>query len=225
MSLRRIGVIGDIHAEDDRLAAALAHLRALGAERILAVGDIVDRSGGDVDRCCALLASHDVLAVRGNHDRWIVANEMRMLSGAHLLADLEPSSREFLAALPKTRMLSTVAGDLLLCHAVGEDDMVRLHEDDEGYALTCNDALQAVLASGVPLMVCGHTHNPMVRAFAGLTVINAGTLQRDSAPCFLFADLERRTVQFFDVEDPRQIRESLRFAFGRAGQDVWGSGF
>jgi len=222
MTLRRIGAIGDIHTEDERLASALAHLRSRGVERILSVGDISD-GRGDINRCCALLDAPDVLGVRGNHDRWLLANDMRVLLHAQTLSDLVPTARKFLASLPPTRTLKTIAGDLLLCHAVGDDDMIRLREDDEGYALTANDALQAVLASGVPFMVCGHTHQPMVRAFVGLTVINAGTLHRDFAPCFCEIDFENRVVQFFDIEDPHAIHDSLRFTFGAPGQDVWGS--
>ena len=223
MSLRRIGAIGDIHTEDERLAAALAHLRARGVEKILSVGDIAD-GRGDINRCCALLDAPDVIAVRGNHDRWLLANDMRVLRDAQTLTDLVPTARRFLGSLTPTYVLSTIAGDLLLCHAVGNDDMVRLHEDDDGYALTSNDALQKVLVSGVPFMVCGHTHHPMVRALSGLTVINAGTLHRDFAPCFCEIDFEHRAVQFFDLEDPHAIRDSLRFTFGAPGQDIWGGG-
>ncbi len=221
--LTRFGAIGDIHAEDERLAAALAHLRAQGTEKILSVGDIVD-GVGDVNRTCALLRAPDVIAVRGNHDRWLLGNELRILVHAHQRDQVEDAAIEFLATLPPTRTLQTLAGDLLLCHAVGDNDMVRLHEDDEGYALSSNDALTKVLLSGVPFMVCGHTHHPMVRTISGLTVINAGTLHREFAPCFCLVDLAERVAQFYDIDDPRRIRESLRFSFGRPGQDVWGSG-
>jgi hypothetical protein len=38
----------------------------------------------------------------------------------------------------------------------------------------------------------------MVRAFPGLTIINAGTLHPDYSPCFLQIDFRRAVVSFFD---------------------------
>ncbi len=224
--IRRFAAIGDVHGEDAFLAAALDHLASERLDAILCVGDIVD-GRGDVERCCELLRARNALVVRGNHERWVLADTMRQLRHATLRDDLPPRIVEWLSALPATRTLKTIAGDLLLCHAVGEDDMIRLREDDEGYALTENRALQAVLASGVELMVCGHTHQPMVRTLSGLTVINAGTLHRDDAPGFVVVDLDAKHAKFFTIDDAGTLRihESVTIPFGRAGQDVWGSGF
>jgi hypothetical protein len=41
-TLDRIGLIGDIHAEDASLALSLRVLGDAGADRVMAVGDIVD---------------------------------------------------------------------------------------------------------------------------------------------------------------------------------------
>lgn len=77
--LKRIAAIGDIHAEDARLERALAHMAAVEVDAILAVGDIVD-GPGDVNRCCEMLQARGVHVVRGNHDRWLANNEMRVPS-------------------------------------------------------------------------------------------------------------------------------------------------
>jgi predicted phosphodiesterase len=69
--IRRFGAIGDVHAEDGLLRAALSHLESAGVDALLCVGDIVD-GRGDVDACCTLLAEHGVLSVRGNHERWML---------------------------------------------------------------------------------------------------------------------------------------------------------
>lgn len=52
----RLGLIGDVHAEDERLAAALEVFAAERVDRALCTGDVVD-GHGDIDRTCALLAS------------------------------------------------------------------------------------------------------------------------------------------------------------------------
>lgn len=131
---------------------------------------------------------------------------------AHQARDLDPKSLGYLAALPVTRHMKTIAGPLLLCHGLGEDDMARLRPYDEGYALECIDALAELRASDLTMVVCGHTHERMVRRFGALTFVNAGTLAPDISPCFVVVDLEARLVQFYDLDDDARIREAERIA-------------
>ena len=162
--LTRFGVIGDVHAEDDALAAAIDFLEREKVDRILAVGDLVD-GRGDVNRVVRLLREHDVPTVRGNHERWFLGGGFDELPMATRREELDDAGETwaFLAALPATRRFDTVAGSLLLCHGVGDDDMALLRDFDDGYALESNDALQRLLSStGAPAFVaCGHTHRRM----------------------------------------------------------------
>ena len=197
MPLSRIGIIGDVHACDARLEAALHFLRDRNVEKILCVGDIAD-GWGDGQRCCELLQSFDVAVVRGNHDRWLLNGEMRDLDDSVALASLSQNAVSFLRALPKTRAFSTTRGPLLLCHGVGENDMNKLTPDDYGYALECNDDLQKLIAAGTfAFAVGGHTHARMVRRFGNLTFINAGALPDWSGPCFALADFSVGAVEFY----------------------------
>lgn len=206
--LRRLALFGDLHAEDERLALALTWLKGQPVDALVSVGDIAD-GHGDLERTCDLLQAHGVLAVRGNHDRWLVADEVRSLSRAHHRADLSAPALAFLSALPPTRRLATARGDLLVCHGVGDDDMIRLRPDDDGYALESNFALTALLADrSLRLVVGGHTHRRMVRSFARpgappLVFVNPGTFHRDDEPGFAVLDLERAAVDFINmVEGP-----------------------
>jgi hypothetical protein len=140
---------------------------------------------------------------------------MRDLAMAHRARELAPETRAYLGSLPATRRLGTVTGPLLLCHGLGEDDMARLRPHDDGYALACIDALPALRASDVALVVGGHTHQRMVRRFGALTIVNAGSLvgrAQDEAACFLLADLDAGFVQFFDLDSEANVREAERFA-------------
>jgi predicted phosphodiesterase len=206
-ALRRFGAVGDIHAEDAFLAVALAHLGRQQVEQVFAVGDIAD-GRGDLDRCCRLLDRYDVVTVAGNHDRWLLAAQMRDLPGATATDSLGEAARSYLSALPRTRRVETIAGTLLLCHGLGENDMAKVGPDDEGYALEANDELQRILQTDVSIVVCGHTHRRMVRRFGALTVINAGTLHHGNRPGFLTADLETKIIQFYDVDDEGQVKEA-----------------
>jgi predicted phosphodiesterase len=210
--LTRAALIGDVHAETVRLRAALAHV-ADTVDAVLCVGDIVD-GPGDVNETCDILRAAEVLAVRGNHDRWLLSGEMRELPDAHPVAQLSSASRAFLSALPATRELATAAGQLLLCHGLGEDDMMGLHPDDDDFLVKVNVPLQRLLENHrFDIVVNGHTHRRMVRTVGTLTIINAGTLHRRYAPGFLVADFAARSVLAFDVDGEGQVTEAERINF------------
>jgi len=187
-SYRRIGLIGDIHAEDRSLELALDFLESQGVDLVAATGDIAD-GPGSVDRCCALLEAHRVVVVRGNHDRWLLAGTARTLPSATPPDQVSAESRRLLAQLPEMVELDTEQGRALLCHGLGPNDMAKVAPDDMGYALESNDDLQNLLRGGAYRFILnGHSHRRMVRHFDGVTLINAGTLLRYHHPCFLELD-------------------------------------
>ena len=197
--LGRFAAIGDLHGEDVRLEGVLTWLSGQGIDAVLAVGDLVD-GAGDLDRCCALLTAHDALVVRGNHDRWLLEEPF-----AHEPGFLTRDTLLFLCALPVTRRMSTLRGDLMLCHGVGDDDMVRLHPQGQETSRAAAHALDGLLADPeLRLVVGGHTHRRMVRSFARpggapLHFINPGTLHRGYPASFAVVDLERGQVEFHEV--------------------------
>lgn len=207
--LARVGALGDIHAEDEALFAALRFLRAQRLDAILAAGDVMDGLG-DADRCCALLRDCGVLTVQGNHDRWFLEGSMRGLDV--ITKDLAEPHRAWLSALPATRRFETPLGPLLLCHGIGEDDMSVLKSHTDDYTLRWLTALVELQRDpDVALMLAGHTHERMVRKLEGLTAINAGTLHRECGPGFLVVDFEARAVEAYEIHDGA-VRSAERYA-------------
>ena len=202
-TLRRIGIIGDIHGEDKLLAAALTFLQALpGLDALLCTGDLPGRNPGDkgnVGRCCRLLQRAGVQTVRGNHDRWFFADKGGR-DDAPPGPPLSDSEREFLRTLPPTRTYQTTLGGLLLCHGVGTHDMEEIRPGDSEAIVSLSFPLHALHQdTATRLMVGGHTHRRMVRTFDHLTLINAGTLVAAHDPGFAVADFALRTVQFYNL--------------------------
>ncbi|MBI3272573.1 MAG: metallophosphoesterase family protein [Planctomycetes bacterium] len=196
---RRLGLIGDVHAEATALRACLAFLDGQSIDAVLQVGDIVD-GPGDVNACCRLLREAGVLAVRGNHERWFLEGSMRGWPEATPTSEVEAEAREYLAALPIVRRLETSAGRLLLCHGLGGNDMARVQPDDTGYALEANDELQRLVRlPSIQVVVNGHTHRRMVRRLGRLLLINAGSLCRQDEPCVAILDLDACVVRFHVV--------------------------
>lgn len=212
--VERLGIIGDVHTEHQRLAAVLEHFAGLALDRVVCTGDVPDGplDARAVDACCAALQRAGVLIVSGNHDRWLQDGEMRELPGATDPGELSESSVEFLAGLPATVDFESAAGRVLLCHGIGTNDMASVQPFDHGLALANNEALQGLLAEGrYRYVISGHTHRPMVRAIGSLIVINAGTLLRDHAPCCAVADFGARRLQFFDVGDQGAVTPAAAF--------------
>lgn len=198
--IERIGVIGDIHTEDVLLKNAIGVLKGRGVDVVLATGDIAD-GRGSLDACCDLLVANGVIAVRGNHDRWLLAGSARDLSDATPTDSISDRTRAFLEKLPRMVEIRTIAGLALLCHGLGPNDMAKVRPDDCGYALESNDDLQNLIRDGsFRWVINGHSHGPMVRAFPGVSIINAGTLHRDYSPCFVEIDFRRSIVSFFGFD-------------------------
>ena len=102
--------------------------------------------------------------------------------GLRSLSSGQNALRSILPAHSRRRTrhcLARLRGAMLLCHGFGEDDMATVRPEDEGYALESNFALQALMESRKHrFVICGHSHQPMVRSIQPLTIINAGTLDR-----------------------------------------------
>jgi predicted phosphodiesterase len=175
-SVTRVGVIGDVHACDARLAALLADLATRGLDAIWCVGDIVT-GPGDPDRCVELLTAAGAVTVRGNHDRWCLDGTGSDLRNGHRLDALQPDTAAFLRSLPATHeALAPDGTPILLCHGLAANDMNGIREDDFGYALEVNDELVALRGGGRRIVVKGHRHQPAIWRVGSLTLIDAGTL-------------------------------------------------
>ncbi len=207
--IRRVGLIGDLHAEHEALAFVLAELERLGAETLLQVGDIADGEG-DLEATIGLLEQRRVLAVRGNHDRWLLGGQARELPYATPVHDVSPFVRAFLTGLPAVREFRSPRGNVLLCHGLGSDDMAGVKPEHEGRDISDNAPLQALIAERrYRFVLNGHTHRPMLRTFGPLSIINAGALHRAYERSFTYVDFERGELVRFrhpGGELPRDIR-------------------
>lgn len=209
--LKRIGVLGDIHCENARLAAALQFFQTQNLDMICAVGDIVD-GPGDPNLTIELLQQHRVVAVRGNHERWLLKNEMRGLPDAQTRFDFNALSWVYINNLPAQLKFETIAGRMLLCHGLGADDMAGVWPFDDTMTLHSNYALwRLVNSEEFAFVVNGHTHQRLVISFGEMTIINAGTLYRKHKPCFCVADFERSFAQYFNVDSDGEIETAEVF--------------
>ncbi len=196
----RLGVIGDVHGEHQRLECALRLFDRERVDEVVCVGDVIDGLGDD-EACVTRLRAEGVVTVRGNHERWL-AEALPILGKSVRLSD---ASTEWLIELPVTHELSCASA--LLCHALPHDDMPLLlpnTPDSVARAL-----LQDVRAS---MLLAGHTHRRMIRMIGNVCVVNAGTLYRKDRAGVVIVDFATRRVHGFDVnEHESREHESVSF--------------
>lgn len=198
VTVKTLGVLGDVHAEDETLLAALAFFAARGVDRVVCVGDVLDGEG-DAERCIATLRAQEITTVRGNHERWFIESRALDLADATTEASLSQASLAWLRFLPVLRTIPTVAGPALLCHSLGRDDFTCLLPDETIDMGRPSKAIRGLLqaAAGCRFVINGHTHVPMVRVVGPVVVLNAGTLSRTNASVVMLVDFERREVAWY----------------------------
>ena len=199
----RIGLVGDVHAEDALLELTLGFFQRTGIRTVLCTGDVMD-GWGDAERCCRLLQEHGVATVLGNHDEWFLGGECRDLEEATAVGSLSARSQALVSALPRTLSYRTPYGNALLCHGLGTNNNASVERSDDENAVRANVELQSLIVDPeVQIVLNGHTHEAMLRHFAGLTVVNAGSLHRDYEPVFLVVDFATGSVEVRGLREAR----------------------
>lgn len=199
--IRTLGVVGDVHAEHQRLERALNLFAAQGVDAVICTGDIAD-GPGNVDTCCDLLRQAKVTTVAGNHDRWLLDDRVREIEDAHHRSELSETSEAFLTSLGKTESLTTCAGELLLCHGVDHNDLRKVWPGTERMPIERSHELDSIiLRNQHRYVINGHLHYRVVVDFESLTLINAGTLCGRHRPGVSIVDFAQQTVTAYQLDD------------------------
>jgi predicted phosphodiesterase len=219
--VRRLGLIGDVHAEHRRLEAALEHLTGEGVDALCCTGDVVDGTG-DVDACCGLLAAANVICVAGNHDRWLLADRMRNVPFAHRISDLAPFSRDYLESLPSMRTIETAGGCALLCHGVGANDMRKVWPGTARMPIERSPELDELIEhDDTAFLLNGHLHYRVIVNFERLTLLNAGTLRGDHRPGVSILDFESQTASAFEFASDCTLQRVAELPMRDAARRIW----
>jgi diadenosine tetraphosphatase ApaH/serine/threonine PP2A family protein phosphatase len=230
-----LGVLTDIHANRQALAACLKAARSRGVERLICLGDLVGY-GADPEWTVETmmdLVEHGAIVVRGNHDNAIGSLSESMNAEAQAAIEwtrgrLSAAQRRFLADLPLT---------------VAEDDRLYVHSEASSpqrwrYVQAAPDAARSMIATSAQITFCGHIHRPalysmsvtakmtsfvpvsnvpvqLLRGRQWLAVLGSVGQPRDGDPAAAFVtfDTETREITYcrapYDVEAAAQrIRDN-----------------
>ncbi len=153
-----IAVLSDIHGNREAFDACIGKARAMGAERLVFLGDLVGY-GGDpayiVDAVAAECAK-GAISLLGNHDAAIHAGATQHMN-TYARAAIEWTARQldsaqtaFLAAMP----LSATLEETLFVHADASAPGRFI------YVASAREAERSLNATTARLTFCGHVHKP-----------------------------------------------------------------
>jgi putative phosphoesterase len=181
--MARIAIISDVHADLHALRDALGVIDALGCDRVVCAGDVVDY-GLFPEETIALIRERKIPCVRGNHDRWAtssggpLSHKGQDSAGVDATSwDLSRAALTWLGSLPAPLRFEMDGIRFLVVHARPGSDMNGIHEDEP--SSTVLDGWFEDYQADV--LVVGHTHAPLARrADSGGLVLNPGTLMREA---------------------------------------------
>ncbi len=180
MNRRKIAILADIHGNMPALRAVLEDLERERPDEVLVGGDLVGR-GPEGSRVVAAIEERGWRCLRGNHEDYLLDFVHRQVpdewwrdgewaASRWMAAELEPRAVEFIESLP-AELRPESAGGLLLVHG-----SPRSNNDGLG-PWTSDDRLARHLDSiDEELLVCAHTHRPMVRRVRNGRVVNVGAV-------------------------------------------------
>ncbi len=185
----KIAVVSDIHGN---LAALDAVLDDIASQRVDVTVNLGDILSGPlwVAQTAERLMALDLPTISGNHERQVLTLPAEKMgpTDAHAAARIDPTRREWLAALPATLQL---APEVFCCHGTPTNDLhyfletvTSHHADPDRPGIRratvaeaterAGDAMQGV---GHGVILCGHTHVPRVmRLDDGRLIVNPGSV-------------------------------------------------
>lgn len=94
----------------------------------------------------------------------------------------------------------------MISHGLGEYTMASVHPTDTSEEIYANLELRALHRDDrLRYVVNGHSHQPDVRTFDHLTVINAGSLDEARKACFVMVDFEKGVIDYYRVQKSSRV--------------------
>jgi len=216
----RLGIIGDLHGEHDRLAGVLDWFGGQQTDALICTGDVAD-GRGCINQSCDLLRDAGVQTVAGNHDRWLLADRVRHVPDAHSRDELSDDNLEFLESLPRWRSLETLRGPLMLCHGIENNDLAEVWPGRKPAEIKRSSALDDLLERNqYRFLINGHMHFRMLIDFENLLLMNAGTIKGNYAGVSII-DFDEGTITAFTIRDGIQPDRLVEHELSPGKRRVW----
>lgn len=168
----KIAVLSDIHGDFDKLKMILDQIQ--GADKLVLLGDLY--VGGDFPSTCwTLLKTMKIdIQILGNTDEWLL--ESFDISGLDLLCRQEVLAAK--AKLNASVMASLRTADDEKTWRAGKCNIFCVHDFKITKKLSLALIEQRMHAYPADLILCGHTHQPMMLQSKDKLLLNPGAVNQ-----------------------------------------------
>jgi len=178
--MTRIAIFADIHGNLPALEAVLDDLAAQDVDEVLVGGDLVGR-GPQGRAVVKRVAALGVPTLRGNHEDYLLGfrqgavpeewlTDEQWAASRWMADELDDSAARFISGLPFSFVART-APEVRLVHGTPGSN-------EEGIGPWCRkDEIEGHLAAvAEPVLVCAHTHRPLIHRSVNGLVVNVGSV-------------------------------------------------
>lgn len=210
----KIAVLADPHGNAIALSAVLSDLQRFRPRRIVIAGDLVGY-GPDPAEVIDIVRSVNAIVIRGNHDDSVVKKDYSWMN------ELAALAAEWTASVLGEEHLSYLSSLRFKAEFESEGRRIGVYHgspaDPFEYVMDENRALALLKQSSMDVIICGHTHVPMLVEHDQKIFLNPGGVgqPRDGVPDAAYAvlDLQDLKVEFRRVRyDVQKVQNKMMSA-------------
>ena len=209
--VKRIALLGDVHANLPALEAVLSHAHSLGVTGIWNIGDFVGY-GPFPDEVVTLLQQEGATSIIGNYDlkvlkfpkrekKWRQSKHpQKWLAFQWAYQHLSEPSRLILESLPEEVVLEEGGKRFLLTHgSPASIDEALSPDTPESRLRELLNLARERHQPPIDAVICGHSHQPFARQVEAAWFINTGTVGRpddgDPRACYAILSIRPQSIQ------------------------------
>lgn len=168
----RLAFVSDIHGNLPALTAVLDDIEGRGADEVICLGDIVDL-GPQSPEVIALLRERGIPCIEGNHDGLDEQPDVPVLRDIEVFTadQLTPEDRQWLDGLPFSVRRESQGVRILGVHGSPRRTTQGMRPEMGEVALG-----RLLEGTEADVVVCGHTHVPLVWRVGRVLVVNVGSV-------------------------------------------------
>ena len=209
----RIAVISDIHANYIALSNCMNHIKKVGIDKIICLGDIVGYYY-DPDKCLDLLLDNNVECIKGNHESMLLEildnpnklDEYIKIYGNGIKIAYEKLNKyhlSFIKNLPEKKNFIFEKINVLIAHGSPWNNNFYIYPNSK------DEIYKKLEEYNKSYIFLGHTHHQMFKKVYNTTVVNPGSVGQprdigNEAKWLLFETKKNKITFFktpFDTED------------------------
>ncbi len=199
----RIACISDIHGNIYALNRVLESIEDNNADLVICLGDLTGY-GPHPNEVVALVRRRKILCLKGNYDISVVENTFNYIRDTSINSfslpwtneELRASHKFYLQSLPESLSLVFHGKSILFVHGSPRKINEYIHADS-------SDALEIMKELKEDILVCAHTHKPLIQDICGKLLINTGSVgnPKNGSP--------EASYVLIDIEEDEKIKAKI----------------